>query len=114
MKSITLDYIKTHAFEVTGLEEQVNPSSVSHMFTPAELASLPPSDEDNIQELKIRISDMIYEKQYPVAKFEVLTNLKKNSVTQTVNRPSSKVSRLMLIKDLILSFRWKGAYKRFV
>lgn len=100
MEIITLDYIKTHKFEFTGLEES-KVESTSYMFSPSELAGLPPSDDENMAELKIKLADLIYEKDFSVAKFETLTNLKKNSVTKSLNRLSSKVSRLTIAKIVI-------------
>ena len=62
MKNITMDYLRNHTFELTGLEEQtVAKEKTSAMFSPQQLSRLPRGDMDRFDELNIRINDMIRE-----------------------------------------------------
>lgn len=63
METITLDYLKNHHFEKTGLEQiEEYRERVSARFSPSELSALPPSDNEKMNELKILISDLIFNK----------------------------------------------------
>lgn len=59
MENITLEYLLTHSFEKTGLEEEKEIHK-SGMFTEAELGLLPRSDEEKIFDLKVKMSDYIH------------------------------------------------------
>ena len=58
MENITLEYLLTHSFEKTGLEEE-REIHKSGMFTEAELGLLPRSDEEKMFDLKVKMSDYI-------------------------------------------------------
>lgn len=63
MEKITLEYLKNHHFEKTGLEHtEEYHERVSARFSPNELSALPLSDNDKMNELKVLISDLIFNK----------------------------------------------------
>ena len=62
MGEITLEYLKNYIFEKTGLEEVLfERPKVSGRFSEKELLMLPSSEEEKMEELNIKISDLIHE-----------------------------------------------------
>lgn len=63
MEKITLEYLKNHQFERTGLEIDIdNHENVRARFSESQKSRLPASDEEKMYTLKTRISDLAYEK----------------------------------------------------
>ena len=63
MGEITLEYLKNYIFEKTGLEEVLfERPKVSGRFSEKELLMLPSSEEEKMEELNIKISDLIHDK----------------------------------------------------
>ena len=101
MKSITMDYLRNHTFELTGLEEQtVAKEKTSAMFSPQQLSRLPRGDMDRFDELNIRINDMIRELFDTKEQFSQKCNLKYETVRKYIRVRSGKT----LPKEMLAKF----------
>lgn len=103
MSALTIDYLLNHHFEKTGLENEFyNKSNASGMFSQQEIGRLPKSDEDQLDELRIKISDFIREKCGGYPGLYVRTNINPSTMKKYVS-PSAKrnIPRVMLAKLVV-------------
>ena len=101
MQSITIDYLLSHKFELSGLEEEVRIKvKNSGMFSKGELGRLPRSDTDRYNELNLLISDMIYEVFGNTATFSQKCNLNYETVRKYTRPNSGKTFEVFRCKDL--------------
>lgn len=101
MKNITMDYLRNHTFELTGLEEQTETKEkMSAMFSPQQLSRLPRGDMDRFDELNIRINDMIRELFDTKEQFSQKCNLKYETVRKYIRVRSGKT----LPKEMLAKF----------
>ncbi len=104
MQEITLDYLLNHEFEKTGLEKECvsEKPKVSGMFSKAELLSLPKSDKQKLEELNIKISDLIHEVFGNYRDFGQRCNLNYDTIRKNINLSNKrKISREMLAKFVV-------------
>lgn len=103
MSTITMDYLMNHEFAKTGLEEELyQKSNVSGRFSPEEIGRLPRSDGDQLDELKIRISDLIRERCGGYSRLYVKTNINESTMKKYVSLSAKRnISREMLAKFVI-------------
>lgn len=104
MQEITIEYLINHEFEKTGFEEEKSSAKprTSGMFSAVELLSLPSSDEEKLEELNIRISDLIHDKFGNYRDFGQVCNLNPETIRKNIRFGSKrKISREMLAKFVI-------------
>lgn len=103
VKEITLEYLVNHEFEKSGLEEiQTVKPRVSGRFSEKELSMLPKSDEAKMEELNIRISDLIHDKFGNYRDFGQKCNLNPETIRKMIRyRSNRKISREMLAKLVV-------------
>lgn len=103
MSTITMDYLMNHNFEKTGLEDEFyNKSNASGMFSQQEIGRLPRSDGDKLDELKIKISDLIREKCGGYPGLYVKTNINPATMKKYVSPSANRnIPREMLAKFVV-------------
>lgn len=103
MGTITMDYLMDHNFEKTGLENEVyNRPNVSGMFSRQEIGKLPKSDEDKLDELKIKMGDLIREKCGGYPGLYVKTNINPSTMKKYLNlKKKRNISREMMAKFVV-------------
>lgn len=103
MGKITLEYLKNHEFEKSGLEETSNRKvRISGRFSEKELSMLPSSDEDKMAELNIKIGDLIHDKFDNFRDFGQKCNLNPETIRKVIRcRSKRKISREMLAKFVV-------------
>lgn len=103
MGEITLEYLKNYIFEKTGLEEVLfERPKVSVRFSAKELLMLPSSEEEKMEELNIKISDLIHDKFGSYRDFGQVCNLNSETIRKMIRFGSKrKISREMLAKFVV-------------
>ena len=103
MKNISLEYIMNHKFQKTGLEKPYyEKPETSGRFAPEKLKTLPGSDTAKMQELKIKLDRIIYDKNISNSSFESRTNIKMNTIRKSINSPSGRrIPRITIAKFVI-------------
>ena len=103
MGEITLEYLKNYIFEKTGLEEVLfERPKVSVRFSEKELLMLPSSEEEKMEELNIKISDLIHDKFVGYRDFGQVCNLNSETIRKMIRFGSKrKISREMLAKFVV-------------
>ena len=103
MGEITLEYLKNYIFEKTGLEEVLfERPKVSVGFSEKELLMLPSSEEEKMEELNIKISDLIHDKFGNYRDFGQVCNLNPETIRKMIRFGSKrKISREMLAKFVV-------------
>ena len=113
---ITLDYLKKHTFEKTGLEEKTETREMtSAMFAPEALSALPANDQEKQQQLNIEISDLIHDCCGTYDNLYVKTNINPETLRKYLNlRNKRKISREMLAKFVVgLQLKFEKANELF-
>ena len=115
METVTLEYLLTHKFKKTGLENiYEGKANASLRFAPNQLRQLPRSDKDKMAELKIDMMNIYLDKNITTAYFESHTNIKYNSFKKSLNRPQSRIHRDTLAKFVVgLGLSYEEANKLF-
>lgn len=100
---VTMDYLLTHVFEKTGLEPQnMKPEKASGMFTAAALASLPQNDDEKLEKLNIRISDLIFQKCKTYKVMQQKTTIPQETLRKYISLGNQKkITRVMLAKFVV-------------
>lgn len=103
MSTITMDYLINHKFEKSGLEEgNENKPKASALFSSREIRMLPRSDEEKIQDLKIKISDLIREKCGGYNSLYVKTNINPETMKKILRLNLKRnIKREMLAKFVV-------------
>ncbi len=103
MGTITMDYLMNHCFEKTGLENEVyNRPYVSGMFSQQEIGRLPKTDEDKLDELRIKMGDLIREKCGGYPGLYVKTNINPSTMKKYVSPSAHRnIPREMLAKFVV-------------
>ena len=64
METVTLEYLLTHQFEKTGLENIYEERQTASLrFAPSQLSQLPRNDKDKMAELKIYLMNIYLDKR---------------------------------------------------
>lgn len=99
MEKITLDYILSHSFEETGIEEPKR-LQTSKMFSQAELSMLPGLDRERFGKLNAKINDMIFDLFDNTMQFSQKSNLNYETVRKYISMGSKKT----LTKEMLAKF----------
>lgn len=99
-ENITLDYIETHNFKYTGMEEFGKRERVSARF--ANGARLPMRDEEKRIELRIALSDIVLAKTENYAQAHAKTGINEETLRSYLRRSCKRSIKRLFVAQIVI------------
>lgn len=99
--NVTREYIRTHEFIKTGLEEQEDGGAlVSARFAPG--IKLPKSDAEKRAELRVELSNIVYAKTETYVQAHIMTGINEETLRKYIRKGSNSNFKRLFVAQIVI------------